>query len=284
MVIELLIASWVAFAPPDGDETTNEADPTADLSKAQQLFDEGLARYDAADYEGAIEVFTLALSEVRGQGVSDFRVRGLLLFNIGRAHVRAHGIDHDVEHLRQAQSILRSFLEEANSEEFAGTIDADTLAEAEQQLAEIDRALAEPEPEAEPGPGPKPIETDSDPSSPQAKRHRAIGIGLTASGVAVLGAGVGMLVTGTLFVPKAQARIDAYEPTPSILSQGEVFLAQERRKGTAWMAGGAVAATLGVIGVAVGIQQLIKSSRANRPSVSAGVGPQGMGVVVQGRF
>jgi hypothetical protein len=283
MVIELLIASWFAIAPPD--EATGEAEPSVDLSAAQRLFDEGLARYESADYEGAIEVFTLALSEVRGQGVDDFQVRGLLLFNIGRAHVRAWEIDGDVEHLRQAKKILEGFLEQANSQEYAGTIDADTLAEAEQQLVDIDRALAEPAPGDEPDPVDPvgPADTPGDPQ--QAKRHRAVGIGLTVSGVGLIGAGVGFLVLGSSFGARAQAMVDDYpEQTPSVLAQGEDFVAGARRKGSAWMAGGAVAATLGVVGLAIGIQQLVKAKRANTPSVSAGIGPQGMAIVVQGRF
>jgi hypothetical protein len=294
MVIELLIASWfgsglgslgsLGMAPPDDEETTGEAEPAADLSEAKRLFDEGLARYDAADYEGAIEVFTLALSEVRGQGVSDFDIRGLLLFNIGRAHVRAWEIDRDVEHLRQAQKIIRTFLEEANSKEYAGIIDAETLKSAEVQLAEIDRELAGPAPADEPEDEPESDQPSAD-VSPQAKRHRATGIGLTVSGVAVLGAGVGMLVWGTTYGPDAQAQVDGFTPqTMSVLAQGDDFIAAERRKGTAWMAGGGVAAALGVAGLAVGIQQLIKAKRTKAPSVSAGVGPQGVGVVVSGRF
>jgi hypothetical protein len=277
MVIELLIASWFAIAPPDADETTGDAKPAADLSEAQRLFDEGLARYDTADYEGAIEVFTLALSEVRGQGVSDFHVRGLLLFNIGRAHVRAREIDHDIEHLRQAQKILGSFLEQANSEEYAGTIDAETLQEAEQQLVEIDRMLAEPTPDDEPDP----ILADQ-PAQPN--RHRPIGIGLTVSGVALLGTGIGLLAWGAGFGSRGQAQVDGFTSGPFAVEEGEDFVAQERRKGSGWIAGGAVAATLGVIGVAVGIQQLIKAKRTKRPSVSAGFGPQGGALVVQGRF
>lgn len=278
MVIELLIASWFAIAPPDADETTDDAAPTADLSEAQRLFDQGLARYESADYEGAIEVFTLALSEVRGQGVDDFHVRGLLLFNIGRAHVRAHEIDRDIEHLRQAQKILGSFLEQANSKEFAGTIDDETLQEAEEQLAEIDRALTETSvDDDEPQP--------SSEMSPRAKRHRAMGIGLTVSGVAVLGAGIGLLVWGTSYGPDAQTQVDSFASEPTLLpNEVDDFLASERRKGAAWMASGAVVATLGVVGVAIGIQQLIKAKRANTPSVSAGFGPRGMALVVQGRF
>src|SRR5690606_1492616 len=72
--LALIVASVLCLAPA-GDVAGETA---------RRLFDEGIARCDAADYKGAIEVFTLALGEVRGQGVDHFTVRGLLLFNIGR--------------------------------------------------------------------------------------------------------------------------------------------------------------------------------------------------------
>src|SRR5690606_24267261 len=135
----LLLASWLALASVGSASAAEQ--PAADLSQAKRLFDEGLARYETADYEGAIEVFTLALSELHGQGVDDFAIRGLLRFNIGRAHVRAYAIDHDVAHLRQAQAILRRLLEEARLPEFVGALDEQTIADAEQQLQEIDVLL-----------------------------------------------------------------------------------------------------------------------------------------------
>jgi tetratricopeptide (TPR) repeat protein len=281
-LIGLIIASWISLAAP-----AESAAPEADLTEARRLFDEGLARYEAADYEGAIEVFTLALGEVRGQGVNDFAVRGLLLFNIGRAHMRAHEIDHDVEHLRQAQTIFERFVEDAESH--PGEIDEADISEAREQLAELERMLATAE-QSEPEPKPNPNRDDKPTGDP--KQLRARGIGLTAAGAALLGGGVGMLAWGAGFGPSAEAKVAELDglglpPDSPAFADGDQFIAEERRKGAAWMAAGGVTAALGVAGVAIGIQQLVKAKRvSNTPSVStaASFSRDGVWFAITGRF
>lgn len=245
-VLELIVASLLSLAPAEGS-----ARETADLTQARRLFDEGIARYD---YEGAIEVFTLALGEVRGQGVDDFTVRGLLLFNIGRAHMRAHEIDKDVEHLRQAQAIFERFVEEA--EAYPDEIDEADVNEARAQLDELERMLAaaeRPDPEADPTPAQR------DQPSADATKLRARGIGLTVAGAALLGGGVGMLVWGTGYGPAAEAKVAELDtlglPADSpAYADADTFIAEERRKGAAWMAAGGVTA-------AIGVQQLVKAKK-----------------------
>ena len=255
--LELIVASLLSLAPAQ-----DVAPESADLTEARRLFDEGTTRYEAADYEGAIEVFTLALGEVRGQGVDDFAVRGLLLFNIGRAHMRAYEIDKDIEHLRQAQSIFARFVEEA--EAYPDEIDEADVNEARVQLDEIDRMLVAAE-RSGPGPSSDGASTRDQPSADAAKL-RARGIGLTVAGAALLGGGVGMLVWGTGYGPAAQAKVaelDQYDlpADTTAYADGEAFIAEERRKGAAWMAAGGVTAALGVVGVALGVQQLVKAKK-----------------------
>lgn len=277
-VLELIVASCIAFAP-----AADVPGESTDLTEARRLFDEGTARYDAADYEGAIEVFTLALGEVGG--VDDFTVRGLLLFNIGRAHLRAHEIDRDIEHLRQAQAIFRRFLEEADAH--PGELDASDVDEAREQLAEIDRLLAEAE-QAERAP---PAEPNHDKAPADPAKLRARGIGLTAAGAALLGGGVGMLVWGGGFGPAAEAQVaeldDLGLPAASPAhADGDDFIAAERRKGSAWMAAGVVTAALGVVGVALGVQQLVKAKKLRERSLgaSASFTREAVWLGVSGRF
>ena len=283
-MLELIVASWLAFAPAEDAPTES-----ADLTEARRLFDEGTARYEAADYEGAIEVFTLALGEVRGQGVDDFTVRGLLLFNIGRAHLRAHEIDQDIEHLRQAQSIFRRFVEEADAH--PGEVDEADVNEAREQLEEIDRLLAAAE-QREPGPAPDNDEPDDDKPPADPAKLRARGIGLSAAGAALLGGGVGMLVWGGGFGPSAEAQVaeldDLGLPADSpAFADGDEFIAAERRKGAAWMAAGGVAAAVGVVGVALGVQQLVKAKKVTRErsvSASASFSRDGVWFGIHGQF
>lgn len=281
----LLLASWLTFAPP---EATDGEPPSADLSEAKRLFDQGQARYEAADYVGAIEVFTLALGELHEQGINDFAISGLLRFNISRAHVRAYDIDHDVAHLRQAQAILERLIEEARSPAYAGILDEQTILDAEQQLREIDAMLAEIDsgsgstPESKPRQKPERPRPPADPVA--ARQARTRGIALLVPGVALLGGGVGMLAWGSGFGPNAERLVATFEGTPADPNAGDDFIAGERRKGAAWIASGAIGASLGVVAVALGIQQLVKAKRLAGPSAAWRVSPSGLGLVVSGRF
>jgi hypothetical protein len=299
-VLASLASLWLVLAPPGSDEAPAAeppAEPEADLSEARRLFDEGTARYDAADFAGAIETFTLALSELRKQGVSDFRIRGLLLFNIGRTHMRAYGIDEEVEHLRQAKTIFTSFIDEA--ERHPEEVDAADIDEARNQLVEIDRLLADAKsvPEGKPKRERKPKQPRDRPEpkgDPQ--KLRASGIGLLAGGGALLVGGVGMLAWGAGYVPAAEAKVAGLDalglpPDSPAFAEGEAFIDAERRKGTTWMAVGGVSVALGVVGVGIGIRQLVTAKRIKQNNraltawtPTAAFGRDGVWFGVSGRF
>jgi tetratricopeptide (TPR) repeat protein len=284
-VLLLLLASCIAVAPASIEPTSSDSVDLGHLSEARRLFDEGNARYDAADYKGAIEVFTLALREIHGKGVDDFRVRALLLFNIGRTHMRAYEIYRDIEHLRQARSIFSRLVDEF--ERFPGEVEAEDVAAAHENLTEVERMLAAAESSGEPLP-PKTETLDHRPI-------RARGIGLTGAGVVLLGAGIGMLAWGSGFGAAAESQVAGLDdlglPSDSpAFADGDDFIAAERRKGTAWMVAGGVSAALGVTGAAIGIMQLVKAKKLQQRSLSAGVSPgvsisrEGVWLSVGGRF
>jgi hypothetical protein len=303
-VLASFVSLWLALAPPETatPEVQRPQPVTAepDLTEARRLFDEGTARYDAADFAGAIEVFTLALSELRSQGVSDFRIRGLLLFNIGRTHMRAYGIDEEVEHLRQAKSIFISFIDEA--EEHPDEVDAGDIEEAKAKLVEIDALLAELD---EPAPAqtkpkrerkPKPKRDRPEPKG-DPKQLRTMGAGLTAGGVVLLGGGVGMMAWGAGFGAAAERQVAGLDdlglPAESpAFADGDSFIAAERRKGATWLGVGGVAIAAGVGVVAFGVRQLITAKRVEQHRASnraawvptAGFGREGAWLGVAGRF
>ncbi|MFV8749681.1 hypothetical protein ACNOYE_03905 [Nannocystaceae bacterium ST9] len=283
-MLESIVASWLALAPASAPAESPPSE-AVDLSEATRLFDEGTARYDAADYAGAIEAFTLALSELRGQGVDDFRIRGLLMFNIGRTHMRAFEIDEKTEHVRQAKSIFTRFIAEA--EQHPDQVEASDIDEAKAQLVEIELLLAG---EREPEPTPVEPEPERDRGEPEPKRLRASGIGLTAGGGALLATGIGLLAWGASFGPHAEGQVAQLDelglPADSpAFADGEDFIAAERRKGNAWMAAGGVAAAIGIVGVALGVRQLVRAKRADqRLQASASFGPRGAWVGLSGRF
>ena len=296
-MLTLPLALLLAIAPPPESATATPTDEV-DLSEAARLFDEGLTRYEAADYESAIEIFTQALSELRDQGVEDFRIRGLLLFNIGRAHMRAHEIDRDIEHVRQAKAIFTRFVEQAAEVEH-GAVAPEDVTEAEQQLRLIAELLAAAE--ADESDAPAPVEGPSEPLDEEperapsndeaAARARKLGVGLTVGGVVVLGGGVGLAVWGSGFAARAEdqvAELDDLglpEDHPAFAA-GDQFVRDERRKGTAWMAGGGVAAGVGVALLAAGVQQLVTAKQLRRAELTAvgRFGNDGLFLGVAGRF
>lgn len=286
-MLQLVLASCLAFAPASGPAPTSAPSEAADLSLAKQLFDEGTARYDAADYEGAIEKFTLALGELKGQGVDDFGIRGLLLFNIGRTHMRAFEIDDQVEHLKQAKSIFNRFIEEAAL--YPDQVDPADVDEAKGRLAEIDRLLAGTESAPEPDAGPSTPDDRPPPEPRDPAKLRAGGIGLSVAGVALLGGGIGMLAWGAGYGSAAEREVagldDAGLPAQSpAFADADAFVAAERRKGAAWMASGGVAAAIGVVGLALGVRSLVRAKQASRVTASAAFGREGVWVGVRGAF
>lgn len=295
------VSLWIALAAPETTAPEAEQPAEADLSEAKRLFDEGIARYDAADFDGAIEVFTLALSELRTQGVSDFRIRGLLLFNIGRTHRSAYGIDEEVEHLRQAKSIFTSFIDEA--QEHPEEVDAGDIEEAKAQLVEIEELLAatsKPAPvEDEPKRDRKPKREPKDHPEPKGdpKKLRSMGIGLTAGGVALLGGGIGMMAWGAGFGAAAERKVAGLDdvglaPDSVAFAEGDAFIAAERRKGAAWLGVGGVAIGAGVGVLSFGIRQLITAKRVEQHEAkhsaalvpTAGWGREGAWLGLAGRF
>jgi hypothetical protein len=80
-------------------------------TEARALFEEGQAKYDTHDYDGAIDAFTAAYA--RAEQIEDAAVRDEALarlgFNLARAHVSAYDIDHDDEHLVLARRLLADF-------------------------------------------------------------------------------------------------------------------------------------------------------------------------------
>jgi hypothetical protein len=99
MLSALALFVTLASAPADPDV------------EARELFQDGQAKYDTHDYDGAIEAFTAAFA--RAEQIEDAEVRDEALarlgFNLARAHVSAYDIDHDDEHLALARRLLADY-------------------------------------------------------------------------------------------------------------------------------------------------------------------------------
>lgn len=80
-------------------------DPAVVESRA--LYDEGKARFDTFDYEGAVELWTKAYAKLPEESAG---VRNAMVYNIATAQEKAYDLDKDVQHLRQAVLLLEQYV------------------------------------------------------------------------------------------------------------------------------------------------------------------------------
>jgi tetratricopeptide (TPR) repeat protein len=120
------------------------AAPAAPDVEARELFQDGQAKYDTHDYDGAIEAFTAAFASAEQIEDADVRDEALarLSFNLARAHVSAYDIDHDDEHLVLARRLLADY--RGHERELGRDPDIDTdVQRLEAELAKRERARDE---------------------------------------------------------------------------------------------------------------------------------------------
>lgn len=79
----------------------------APLDAAKRLYDEGLAHFQTHDYEGAVQKWTLAYSKLPEDAPGQ---RNAMVYNIATAQEKAYELDKDLQHLRQAQLLLESYV------------------------------------------------------------------------------------------------------------------------------------------------------------------------------
>lgn len=283
LLIFLMAPPPVAPAPTEPSVVVE----TADLSEAQRLFLEGQTRYESADYEGAIQKFTQALDAAKDAGSKDFHVRGLLLYNIGRAHAKAFEVSQDLTHLRQARTIYQQFIREADVEAMMEQFNSQDVEDAKQELKLLETRLQALE-------NPKhsvPLIPPTAPASDAWKRPRNLGIGLVTSGGAVMVTGVALLAAGSTFESSAQDQVNTLADAGVPLdhpawAEGETFVAGERARGQVFMALGGSLAAVGALGIGVGVASLVKAKRlkTGRVSPSVAMSPSYVGIVLSGRF
>lgn len=149
------IAPRVASAGPE-QASAPEAAMEPDLERSHALYQEGLARFDTFDYEGAVELWTKAYAELPEDAD---QIRNKLVYNIATAQQMAFEVDDDLTHLRQAVLLLQQYiktfkaLHQRTPETEAEVERADArIAELRQRIERTERGELEPasEPTAEP--------------------------------------------------------------------------------------------------------------------------------------
>lgn len=266
--------------------TSDPLPEPSEVAQAKALYEEGTILYEAADYEGALAKFTAALAVVRNLEEND-RVRLTLLYNIASAHEKQHAIDRDATHLRQALSLYRQYRDFAEKKG-----EVSELLEVEQKILGLERKLKAYETIQEGRAAAARVTPPPPPADRTWKRPRNVGIALTATGGAAIVAGIAMAVSGSRFEANARNQVGQLAELGVPMdhpawAQGDDFIAQERRKGTALMGVGGSLAAVGAVGVGVGAYYLVKAKRTRgttRASLAPSFSPNFAGVKVTGRF
>ncbi len=280
------VALALALVGPSPALAAPEADPEAE---ARALHDDGQARFDTADYAGAIESWTRAYAALPDRPESA-AMRPYILYNIATARERAYDVYGDVAHLKQARFLLL---------EFDSAIDriyddpAEAAAERERvraRVSQLDARIAEHErapagdddPEtvfgAAQDPAPGTTEPQTPPQTPPS-RERAKPDGRLVAGAVLLGLGGAAAVVSLSGVIIGNAANDIGG------LQDDDFAGREQkfsrgRAGNGMAIGGAIAAPLllgaGVVLVVLAKRRPRQDARAAR--VRGSLTPQGLGL------
>lgn len=270
-------AAVVLATGPAGDA----AAPTEDIG---ELWQQAQARIDTSEYGEAIELLT-RLYEIIALDPDAEALRLRVQWALHRAHLGAHGVDGDPEHLFVARDLLDKYVaalspgevdrrEEAEAAvaRVRAALDEHEAAEAaaqEADRAEARRAAAEQEAERSaleplsPEPDEPPTETTPEPSD-----HRGMIIG------GAVGAGLGLVGFGVMAggLGSANAAIDTFKTQPEQRNAAR----DDIRRGNTVAIVGAAAGGAFLMGGAVLLAVGLRRRAAVRGSLALGPGQLGL--------
>ena len=261
---QVLAASTALTAPGSSDEQ---------IKRAEELYAQGTAKFETADYKAAIELWSEAYSVVPADPAFG-EIKALLLYNIATAREKAYEVYGELSELKQAEILLSNF-EKSIPTIYEDEAERETeLAKVRERKAKIAEKIAEAsKPEEPPPEEPPPEEPKPDPT---AKLFVGLGAGLIVVGAGGLGLMAGGMVMGS------QANdISALEPTQ--LQERQDQFDRGRTGNTLAIAGGVVGGVFLATGVAllvVGKQRQSKKQTALAPAL----GPGFAGLQLSGRF
>ena len=259
-----------------GEATTAPEDDPA-LAQAEALYREGQGKFETADYDAAIELWTEAYTGVPKEPAY-MRIRVLLLYNLATAQERAYEVDQDPRHLRQAQILLSNF--ERSLDAVYDRDDPAQAAEAEKERRRVTERLQEIEARiaaAEETSSAQPARADQRGHAPGSARPLIVSGGVLAGlGVAGLGLMAGGLVMGT-----RANDISGLDPTDTDGRRAQFD--RGRLGNTLAIAGGVAGGALLVTGAVLLGVGLHRRARG-REGAHAAVVPTLGGLAVAGRF
>jgi hypothetical protein len=123
--------------PTGGGKAAASAQP-GPLQQVSELAKSAQARYETADYAGAIELWTQAY-DLLPDAPEYASQRSVLAYQIGQACLEAYAIDPQVAYLRKADRLFAGYLQTIDPQ------DTETVAEIEGRLTDIRAKIAESE-------------------------------------------------------------------------------------------------------------------------------------------
>ena len=271
----------LALAAPEASE------PSAPQTNAETIFRRGQAKYETADYSGAIELWTEAYALVDSTP-ENASIKALLIFNLAQAHTKAYELDEDVIHLKQAQRLLTSFRDNlALLYEDQPALEVEQ-AKVDESLAVIEAQLADAEAEPEPEPEP-PAPTLTDPESEGPVETGKPGKPLIIAGSAVLGLGIAAGIVGIVGGIIGQGANDLSGIDPFDF-EGREEQFNSGRTGNLLLIVGAVGAGIliptgaALIGLGASRNKRINTAKLRVSPSFAGRWGSGGGLAVSGRF
>jgi hypothetical protein len=259
--------------------------PPTDGPTAAELFRDGQARADAADYEGAIEKFEQAFSllpDVEGNEGTRNRLRVELV----RARRKAFKIDDDPTHLTKAKVLLEDYvhsLGEGQSEnrewaewellQIEGAIKDYEAKRAQEPQAEETEPEDEPSLEISPAPGPQSV--DGPPPDPNAGRS------LLVAGGVLGGLGIGSAIMMAAGLGKANKAVDTFKSDPA---QRDNARADNQLGNTLGIAGGVAAGVFLTAGAVLMVLGAKRRKGNGRTAVAPTFDGKQVGAILRARF
>ncbi len=285
--------------PPEDAGGAAEADlaeeeEPPELIEARELFEKGVASFAGADYGGAIDAWIDAYSKV--PAVPEYaRIKAEIIYNVATAQQKWFDIDKDIQHLRQAKALIKTFIRDIPTiyEEDEAT---DESNRAKALLYDLDERIEQAEEEErlrqlelEKARAPT---GDPELEAQQRRRNRALiftGVGFTVLGLS----GLGVMGAGAVIGQSADDDLAAQESSSELAARQDT-LSRGQTGNALFVTGALVGGVLTLTGVPLLVTGVVFEKRRQkrkgpgeqvaRPCVSPLLGPGVSGVAVAGRF
>lgn len=161
LTVAVGLAAPTSLLPTTAHAVAPAASSGKNLDEARALYDEGKSFFDTSQFEKAADIWTRAYGKVPDDAPG---VKNAMVYNIATAQEKAYAMDKDVQHLRQAEQLLRTYVENykrmyKKTPETKAEVDKANvrIRELQQQIKDAENGVA-----PTPPPGPEPTGTPTD--------------------------------------------------------------------------------------------------------------------------